>query len=92
MKFDAIRVARSRWPRLMSLEDACDYLSIGRHLLESHGPAKVAIGSRRLYDRAALDRWADALSGQPLDAGEAESHAGQVERNFLERRAKRDRP
>lgn len=92
LPIDLAGAIRSRWPRLMDLDEACEYLSIGRQLLEQHGPAKVAVGRRRLYDRAALDRWCDGLSGRPVDAGEPESHASEVERNFLERRGKPPRP
>jgi len=75
------------WPRLMSVEQAADYLSIGRTTLAQQGPTPKRIGRRVLYDRTDLDRWVDRLSGQPLSGREMEQEAAEVERRFFEARA-----
>jgi hypothetical protein len=77
------------WPRLMSVELAACYLGIGKTTLEEKGPAPKSIGRRVVYDRNDLDRWADALSGQPLGEVEIAQESKQVERNWRERRRKR---
>lgn len=79
-------VVRPDWPRLMSEADAAGYLSIGATTLRARGPAPRKIGSRSLWDRRDLDRWADALDGQPLPPADAEAQAKEVERRFLEGR------
>jgi len=56
------------WPRLLSEEQACAYVSIGKTLLREKGPKPKQIGRRVLYDRRDLDRWADALD-LAADAG-----------------------
>lgn len=80
------------WPRLMGAELAAKYIGLSVTSLDRYGPAAKAVGRRRLYDRHDLDRWADALGGQPLDAGDEASHKRQVERTFLEGRATRKAP
>lgn len=62
------RAALPDWPRLMDVHTAAAYLSIGASTLRERGPAPRKLGSRTLYDRHDLDRFADALAGQPLDA------------------------
>lgn len=74
------------WPRLMGEPMAAAYLSIGTTYLREKGPAPKRFGVRRLYDRQDLDRWADRLDGQPLEAHEEQDEAREVERRFLERR------
>lgn len=74
------------WPRLMSVEQAADYLSIGRTMLSQQGPAPKRIGRRVLYDRTDLDRWADRLADQPLAPAELLREAQEVERRFFEAR------
>lgn len=74
------------WPRLMGAPMAADYLSISPNSLRDHGPAPKRFGKRVLYDIRDLDRWADRLDGQPLDAQETLDEATEVERRFLERR------
>ncbi len=64
------RKPRPDWPRLMSVEDAADYLSSGTSSLRKYGPQPRKLGARTLYDRTDLDRFADALAGEPLDAPE----------------------
>lgn len=56
------------WPRLMRVEQAARYLSIGATMLREHGPKPKRLGGCVLWDRHDLDRWADALGDQPLDA------------------------
>lgn len=74
------------WPRLMSEPMAARYLSIGETMLRSDGPTPKRKGRRILYDRRDLDRWADRLGEQPLDAREQQEEAAEVERRFLEAR------
>lgn len=83
------RTKRPDWPRLMREPDAADYLSIGTTSLREHGPAPKRLGSRVLWDRRDLDRWADALGGQPLDPVGAAEEAVETERRFHEARARR---
>jgi len=66
------------WPRLMRESLAAAYLGIGASTLREHGPKPRKFGSRTLYDRRDLDRWADALDGQPLDQPEREAEADDV--------------
>jgi hypothetical protein len=75
------------WPRLLNERLAAAYLSIGTTLLRDLLPPKKIRG-RSVWDLHDLDRLADALAGQPLDGGDAESHGRTVERAWLEKRAK----
>lgn len=77
------------WPRLMGERLAADYLSIGTTQLRARGPAPKKIGGRTLWDKRDLDRFADALAGQPLDDVDAGSHSRDVERAWRDRRAQR---
>ena len=61
------REALPDWPRLMPDRLAARYLGIGTTSLREHGPQPKRLGGRVLWDRKDLDRWADALGGQPLD-------------------------
>lgn len=83
------RLALPDWPRLMREPMAAAYLSIGTTLLREKGPTPKREGKCRLYDRRDLDRWADRLAGQPLDASEQQEEAAEVERRFLEKRRAR---
>lgn len=56
------------WPRLMRAELAARYLGVGVTLLREDGPQPKRWRGRVLWDRADLDRFADALGGLPLDA------------------------
>ena len=87
---EAARQLLPDWPRLMDEPVAADYLSIGKTMLREHGPKPKHLGRRRLYDRRDLDRWADRLGDQPLDEGEREAEAGEVERRWLEKRRARN--
>lgn len=60
------------WPRLLSGAYAAAYLGISPGHLVAHVTVQpVRLGTRVLYDRAALDRFVDALSGyaavQPVE-------------------------
>lgn len=85
------RAALPDWPRLMSVELAAAYLSIGTTTLRTRGPKPRHIGTRVLYDRHDLDRFADALAGQPLDAGRREAEGSEIAARAAERMA-RNRP
>src|ERR1700689_3568105 len=50
--------------RCLSREQAADYLGIGATLLDRIGPAPVALGRRRVYDRVDLDTWLDEHKGR----------------------------
>lgn len=91
---DSPRAARMPdWPRLMPERMAADYLGIGVTMLREAGPAPLrspgSLGRRVLWDRRDLDRWADALAGQPLDEAQAGAHSADVERAWFEDRRKR---
>ena len=73
----------------MGEDDAAHYLGVGATMLREHGPKPKKWRGRTLWDRHDLDRFADALDGQPLDDGEAESHAADVEAAWREQRKKR---
>lgn len=66
------------WPRLMGERLAAAYLGIGASTLRERGPRPRKVGTRTLYDRRDLDRWADALDGQPLDPPAREAEADDV--------------
>ena len=57
------------WPRLLSREQAAAYVGVSVGMLESRigdpFPAPIRIGGRKLYDRRALDKAVDSLSGIP---------------------------
>lgn len=86
MNAQARILSRPDWPRLLSESDAAAYLSIGTTMLREHGPRPKSLGRRVLWDRRDLDRWVDALDGQPLDGSDAEAEARETERRWLERR------
>lgn len=82
------RVALPQWPRLMGEQMAARYLSIGHNLLREKGPTPKRLGSRVLYDRVDLDRWADQLDGQPFDRRQLLDARKEAERRYLERQGK----
>lgn len=82
---DMERASLPDWPRLMAVHLAARYLGIGVTTLRHKGPEPKRIGARVLYDRRDLDRWADALNGQPLDAGEREAEGGDMLKRIRER-------
>lgn len=67
------------WPRLMDVDLAAAYLGIGASTLRDKGPGAKHLGRRVLYDRRDLDRWADALGGQPLDPQARADEGGDIE-------------
>ena len=79
---------RPDWPRLMPEADAAAYLGVGETMLREHGPTPKKWRGRTLWDRKDLDRFADALDGQPLDDHEAGSHARDVEARWRDQRKK----
>lgn len=89
MNAHPLPIQRPAWPRLMSERDAAAYLSIGGTTLRDRGPAPKKVGSRTLWDRRDLDRWADALDGQSLTEQESIAESKDVERRFLEGRKER---
>ena len=74
------------WPRLMPETLAAAYIGLSPTRLQAIGPAARVIGKRRLYDRHDLDRWADRLDNQPMDARAEQEEAAEIERRFLEKR------
>ena len=72
-------------PRLMSESEAARYLSIGTTTLRKDGPTPKRHGRRVLYDIRDLDRWADALSGLPLDEGAKGAEGDDIHRRVMER-------
>lgn len=88
---EVMRAQLPDWPRLMGERMAADYLSIGTTQLRAKGPQPKKIGGRTLWDKRDLDRFADALAGQPLDSDDASSHAKDVERAWLEKRNRKAR-
>jgi|GEM_PF-806907 len=67
------------WPRLMAEPMAAAYLGIGKTTLRDSGPEPKQLGRRILYDRHDLDRWADALDGQPLDEEQKQAEGRSLE-------------
>ena len=84
-RHDLERAAMPDWPRLMAVELAARYLGIGTTTLREKGPQPKRIGVRVLYDRRDLDRWADTLDGQPLDAGERQAEGNAMMNRIQER-------
>jgi hypothetical protein len=80
------RLSLPDWPRLMDAEMAGAYLSRSATVIRERGPKPKRDGRSVLYDRRDLDRWADSLGDQPLDAGAREAEAAEVERRFMEKR------
>lgn len=79
------RIDLPNWPRLMSEPMAAAYLGIGKTTLRESGPGPKHLGRRILYDRIDLDRWADALSGQPLDDTDRQAEGDDALKRVMER-------
>ena len=80
------RISLPDWPRLMGAPLAAAYVGMSETKLREIGPQPVNADIRRtLYDRKALDRWIDRLSGMPLDDMEVEAETSEVERRLLEK-------
>jgi len=86
MSVEGRRSTLPDWPRLMSIEFAAAYVSLSENTVREHGPKPKHHGRRVLYDRIDLDRWADSLDGQPLDAKGIRDEANEEERRFFEAR------
>lgn len=80
-----LRAALPDWPRLMDVDLAAAYLGIGATTLREHGPEAKRLGRRVLYDRRDLDRWADALGGQPLDQAARADEGDDIARRVRDR-------
>lgn len=76
------------WPRLMSRGMAAMYLGIGETKLIEDGPQPKRFGARVLYDIRDLDRWADALDGQPLDDSQKKGEGDDMLARVQERLAR----
>jgi hypothetical protein len=51
-------------PRLLTAEQAAAYCSVGRENFEARvGVPPLRVFGRKLWDRVAIDRWLDKLSG-----------------------------
>ena len=79
------RQALPDWPRLMRAPLAAAYLGIGETTLRTHGPTPKRLGGAVLYDIRDLDRWADALGGQPLDDSARAAEGGDMLHRVLQR-------
>ena len=66
--------------------DAAAYLSIGATMLREEGPKPKKVRGCTVWDRRDLDRWADALDGQPLSEDEAQAESRDAEDRFLRKR------
>ena len=75
---------KARWPRLMSVGDAAEYVGISVRTFEKGvgetWPEPIRHGGRKLFDRDALDRAVDALtpsrpqSPRKIFGGEGQDH------------------
>lgn len=74
----AARIVLPDWPRLMSVDLAAQYVGISATWLRGNGPTPKRIGKRVLYDIRDLDRWVDALDGQPLDESQKKDEGGDM--------------
>lgn len=72
------RQALPDWPRLMREAMAAAYVGISGPMLREHGPKPKHIGRCAVWDRHDLDRWADAIGGQPLDPRQREEEGAGI--------------
>jgi hypothetical protein len=65
------KIPEGAWPRLMSAERCAAYCDVSRAtFLMKIAPrlgSPVLIGTRKLYDRAALDKWLDERAAADPD-------------------------
>lgn len=80
---------RSRWGRLLSADDAAEYLGIGVTMLRGLGIRTKAIGRRVVWDIQDLDRWVDRMDDQPLDGVDQAKEQASEEAAFFARRQRR---
>lgn len=72
-------------PRLMTVEQACYYVSLGRTTLRDYGPTPVRFGSRIMYDIIDLNRWVDSMKGKPLTPEQTQAEGLSVEERIARR-------
>jgi predicted DNA-binding transcriptional regulator AlpA len=66
-------IRRNKAPRLLSANDAAEYVGIGRKTFLAEVPFDpIRVGSRLYYDARAIDSWIDRLSGFTLANDNAE--------------------
>lgn len=82
---------RSRWGRLLSAEDAAEYLGIGVTMLRGLGIKTKPVDRRVMWDRLDLDRWVDRISEQPISDADQSKEQEDEEARFFERRRGRAR-
>lgn len=80
---------RSRWGRLLSAEDAAEYLGIGVTMLRGLGIKTKAVGRRVMWDIQDLDRWVDRMDDQPIAEVDQAREQANEEAAFFERRRQR---
>jgi len=73
------------WPRLMCEPLAAKYLGISPTSLREHGPEPRRWRRRLLYDIHDLNRWADALAGEPLDEEQRDDEGDDIHARVMER-------
>lgn len=76
------------WPRLMKEAAAAQYLSISTGTLRERGPKPKHLGRAALWDIRDLDRWADAIGGQPLDPEQRDAEGDDMLERVKERLAR----
>lgn len=57
------------WPRLLSREMAAAYVGVSPNAFDAFRIPALKIGTRRLYDRIALDQWVDDRIDAPQNDG-----------------------
>lgn len=69
-------------PRLLTEEQAAEYLNVPRAEINRRGIGRIRLGIRTRYDRLALDAWVDAQrsDGSTLAADEEETPEAALER------------
>ena len=87
----AERIVPARWGRLLSEEDAAEYLAISRTTMRTLGISARRIGKRVLYDRRELDGFVDRMGDGPAAPRPTDDAAARAaeERRFMERREQR---
>lgn len=81
-------------PRLLTLEQAAEYLNVPRREIHRQGVGRIQLGIRVRYDRAALDAWVDEQSGlaRSLPAHEEETSEAAIDRHIEHLRHAARRP
>jgi len=68
-------------PRCVSAKEAAEYVGVRPGTLLKHGPAPIKIGTRKVYDLRALDKWIDDLRGHPVESNENLTDEQQIARD-----------